>query len=147
MSKREYPAAPRVGVGALVIKDETVLLVKRGTPPGAGLWALPGGMVKLGETLREAVERETLEETGITIEAGEPAYVFDVIEKDADGRILYHYVIVDLWCRYENGEPRGGDDAADARWIGKDELARLRTSRATSKFLELIGFKEVAEGI
>jgi ADP-ribose pyrophosphatase len=85
MSTREYPENPQVAVGAIVIKDGRVLLVKRSQPPSKGLWAIPGGRVELGETLKEAAEREIIEETGLTIRAGDPVYTFDVIERDDAG--------------------------------------------------------------
>ena len=81
MSNKEYPDFPRVGVAAVVTKNNRVLLVKRGVPPSKGLWAIPGGNMKLGETLKETAEREILEETGIVIEAGDPIYAFDFIER------------------------------------------------------------------
>ncbi|OPL12801.1 MAG: NUDIX hydrolase [delta proteobacterium MLS_D] len=135
-----YPPAPRPGVGALVIHDGAVLLVRRGRPPGRGLWALPGGKVMLGETLRQAAEREVKEETGILIEAGEPFYVFDFIERDDESRVVYHYVIVDIQCEYREGEPRPGDDADDARWVTESELSGLAVSQPTLNLLELVRF-------
>ena len=140
MAERRYPEAPRLGVGALVIRGGAVLLVRRGREPNRGLWSLPGGMVMLGETLQEAAEREIMEETGVNVEAGDPFYVFDFIERDAESRVLYHYVIVDLRARYIDGEPRGGDDAADARWVTGRELPDLPVSQTTLKLLERIGF-------
>ncbi len=143
MTRRAYPSAPRPGVGALVLHKGAVLLVRRGKSPGRGLWALPGGKVKLGETLREAAEREIREETGIEIEAGEPLYVFDFIERDAESRVAYHYVIVDIRCEYRKGEPRPGDDADDARWVTESELSDLAVSQATLKLLELVRFGRI----
>lgn len=142
MADREYPSLPRLGAGALVMKDESVLLVRRGRPPGQGLWALPGGMVMLGETLQQTVEREIKEETGITIEAGDPFYVFDYIERDREDCVLYHYVIVDLWGQYKSGEPHGTDDATDARWFARENLPEMDISQPTLKLLGLVGFTE-----
>ncbi|MBN2688089.1 MAG: NUDIX hydrolase, partial [Deltaproteobacteria bacterium] len=96
MSKKDYPDRPRVGVGAVVIKERKVLLVRRGIPPSEGLWAIPGGHVELGETLQETAEREILEETGIVISAGEPIHTFDLIERDESERIRFHYIVVDV---------------------------------------------------
>ena len=135
-SDGSYPTLPRVAVGAIVFKDNKVLLVRRGKPPAENLWAIPGGRVEIGETLREAAEREILEETGITIRALEPVYTFDVIEQDAGGRTRFHYVIVDLTADYIRGEPRAGDDAAAARWISSDELAALKVSSKTRQLLK-----------
>ena len=130
-----YPDQPRVAVGAIVFKDDRVLLVRRGKPPAEDLWAIPGGRVEIGETLQEAAEREILEETGIVIRARVPVYTFDVIDRDTRGRIRFHYVIVDLIAEYIRGEPRAGDDAAAARWVPSDELSTLKVSSKTRQLL------------
>ena len=132
---RQYPDAPRPAVGAVVFKGDAVLLVKRANPPSQGVWAIPGGRVRLGETLQAAAEREILEETGVVIRANAPVLVYDVIQKDDRGAVQYHYVIVDLAADYVSGEPRAGDDAADARWITADELARIAVNPATRRLL------------
>src|SRR6202030_1648245 len=102
--KREYPDAPLVGVGGIVIERDRVMLVRRGHPPLLGEWSIPGGVLEVGETLREAAVREVLEETGLTVEVGELLGVFDRISRDADERTLYHYVLVDFLCRRIAGE-------------------------------------------
>lgn len=140
MSKRMFPDSPRVGVGAITIKDGKVLLVKRGIPPSKGLWAIPGGSVELGETLQEAAEREILEETGLIIRAGKPIYSFDFIERDNAGRIRFHFVIVDVIADYVSGAPKADDDALEARWISPEELKKLPVSKSTLKVLEEMGF-------
>lgn len=132
---RIYPEAPRPAVGAVVFKGREVLLVKRGNSPARGTWAIPGGCVRLGETLQAAAEREILEETGVVIRAAEPLYVFDAIEQDDRGRVIYHYVIVDLAADYVSGDLRAGDDAADARWVGEAELALLTVNPVTRRLL------------
>ncbi|MDD2672960.1 MAG: NUDIX hydrolase [Syntrophales bacterium] len=137
---REYPAVPRAGIGAVVIRGGKMLLVKRATPPGAGLWAIPGGLVELGETMQAAAEREILEETGLKIRAGEPVHVFDVIRKGERGAIRCHYVIVDLAAEYVDGEPEAGDDVSGARWLSADELRELPVSPHTLALLKKIGF-------
>ena len=140
MSKREYPDQPVVGVGAVVIKDGKVLLVKRGVDPNKGAWAIPGGSLKLGETLQEGAEREIMEETGIIIKAGKPFYFFDFFEKDEDGRIRFHYVVADMESEYISGELQAGDDALDARWVSPKELKDLSASENTLKILESLQF-------
>ena len=137
LSKRnDYPDQPRVAVGAVVFKDDSVLLVRRGQEPAKDLWAIPGGSVKIGETLQEAAEREILEETGIQIQAAKPIYTFDVIERDMAGKVRFHYVIVDLAADFVTGEPSPGDDAVEARWISADEINNLQVSAATRKLLK-----------
>ena len=130
-----YPDAPRPAVGAVVFKDNAVLLVQRAKAPAQGMWAIPGGSVRLGETLQAAAEREVLEETGVVIRAGDPVLVFDAIQTDDRGTVQYHYVIVDLAAIYVSGAPRAADDAADARWVRQDELAQLNVNPATLHLL------------
>lgn len=132
---KQYPDAPRAAVGAVVIHENRVLLVQRGRPPAKGDWAIPGGSVRLGETLQAAAEREVLEETGVTVRAGDPVFTFDAIDRDNAGRVRFHYVIVDLAAEYVEGAPRPGDDAADARWIGPDEMDALTVNRVTRRLL------------
>ncbi len=140
MAKHDYPDVPRVGVGAVVIKDGRVLLVRRGIPPSEGLWAIPGGHVELGETLQETAEREILEETGIVIKAHGPIYAFDLIERDESGRIRFHYIVVDVKADYVSGDPRGADDALEARWLSWDEIEKLSVSKNTIQLLKAIKF-------
>jgi ADP-ribose pyrophosphatase len=130
-----YPDSPRVAVGAVVFRQNRVLLVRRGSPPAQDTWAVPGGSVRLGETLREAAERETREETGVIIRAGAPIYTFEVVEHDPDGAVRFHYVIVDLAAEYVSGTPRAGDDALDARWVSAAELGGLPVNPATRRLL------------
>jgi ADP-ribose pyrophosphatase len=131
---------PRVGVGAVVIEDGRVLLVRRGTEPGRGMWAVPGGLVELGETLQEAAQREILEETGLVIRAGNPFYTFDLIQRDGAGAVEFHYIIVDLRADYVSGEIAPGDDAMDARWVTAGELERMPVTPTTLKLLKTMGF-------
>jgi ADP-ribose pyrophosphatase len=140
MANREYPDSPRVGVGAVVLREGRVLLVRRGVAPANGLWAIPGGALELGETLREAAEREILEETGITIRAGEPIFTCDLCQRDDDGRVRFHYVIVDLAADYVSGEVQGADDALEARWVAPEEIEHLSATKTTVKLLRQIGF-------
>jgi len=140
----DYPAHPRVAVGAVIFKDEKILMVLRGKPPAENTWSIPGGCVELGETLQEAAKRETIEETGILILAREPVYTFDVIERDENGHVRFHYVIVDLAADYVSGEPRPGDDAVDVSWISPEDMKNYNVSAATRKLLaQCYGFGEL----
>jgi 8-oxo-dGTP diphosphatase len=137
----EYPDVPLVAVGAIVMKDGCVLLVRRGQPPSEGLWAIPGGRVELGETLQEAARREIREETGLTICAGDPVHTFDVILRDKAGRVQFHYVIVDLLADYVSGVLRPGDDAQEVRWVTPEQLEELPVNQSTLEVLrEVVGF-------
>ena len=135
-TKNDYPDHPRVAVGAVVFKENRVLLVRRGQPPAENLWAIPGGSVEIGETLQQAAEREIREETGIWIRAARPIYTFDVIERDEGKGIRFHYVIVDLLADYVSGELSAGDDAVEARWVSAEEIAELKVSASTLKLLK-----------
>src|SRR5664279_6366963 len=122
---REYPDNPLVGVGAVIVEDNRVLLIRRGQPPLLGEWSLPGGVLECGETLREAVIREALEETGLVVEAGEMLGVYERVIRGDDGRVRYHYVLIDFSCRAVGGGLKAGSDAADVRWFTRDELPAL----------------------
>ncbi len=124
--KRDYPDRPIVGVGAVIMDGGRVLLIKRGSPPLLGEWSLPGGVVELGETLRDAAEREALEETGLIVKAGEVIEVLDRIIPGREGAPQYHYVLIDFLCTVHGGELRAGGDAADVRWARESELAEYK---------------------
>jgi ADP-ribose pyrophosphatase YjhB (NUDIX family) len=125
-TRREYPDRPIVGVGAVIIQEDRVLLVKRGSPPLLGEWSLPGGMVELGETLRAAAEREAREETGLVVKAGEVIEVLDRIIPGKDAAPQYHYVLIDFLCTEHGGELRAGGDAADVLWASENQLAKFK---------------------
>ena len=124
---REYPLAPRVGIGALIWRPETrqVLLIQRGREPNKGLWSLPGGLVEVGESLAAAVVREVAEETALTVQPGPFITAFEPIVRDAQGRVRFHYVVLDYLAYYQGGEPHAGDDAADIGWFTLAEMAAL----------------------
>jgi len=119
---REYPVRPFVGVGAVVVQDGCVLLVRRRQPPLSGHWSLPGGVVELGETLEQAIARETFEETGLRVRVGPVVEVLDRIVHDAAGRVQYHYVLVDYLCWPEGGTLVAGSDAGDAAFADPRHL-------------------------
>lgn len=127
--------APVVAVGAIVRRGDDILLVLRGNPPNENQWAIPGGRLHLGETLQQAAEREILEETGIRIQAREVVYTFEHIERDHAGNVQFHYVVLDLAADYLAGEPQGGDDAREARWIPLTQLAQWPVNSTTLQAL------------
>jgi ADP-ribose pyrophosphatase len=136
----EYPENPQLAVGGVVIRDDRVLLVRRGKPPAYGEWAIPGGSVELGETLKEAVEREIREETGVTVRAGEVCYVFEAVKRDDAERIRYHYVIIDLMAEHLSGDPAPATDVTDAAWLGSAELEGRPVNTSTLALLRKLGF-------
>lgn len=123
--RREYPDAPIAGVGAVIVQGGLILLIRRGQQPLWGEWSLPGGAVELGETLEEAICREVLEETGLIVEPVEVVKAFDRIARDAQGRVQYHYVLIDFLCRVTGGTLACATDAVEARWAGPGDLAGL----------------------
>ncbi len=124
--KREYPDTPLVGVGAVVIEDDRVLLVKRGRAPLFGKWSIPGGALEVGETLRSAVVREAREETGLMIEPAELLGVFERVVPDEQGRMRYHYVLIDFLCQRVSGDLAAADDAEEVILKGFEKAADSR---------------------
>ena len=122
---REYPDWPRVGVGAVVLRPDSVLLVRRGRAPALGEWSLPGGAQELGETVEATARRELLEETGLSVGTLTLVAHVDSIHPDADGRIRYHYTILDFAAHWQGGEPVAGDDVTAAAFIRFDALDGL----------------------
>lgn len=117
---REFPEAPLVGVGAVVVDAGRVLLVQRGREPLKGHWSLPGGLIEVGESLHAAVVREVEEETGLLVEPVELIELLDRIHRDGD-RVRYHYVIADYLCRVKGGALKAASDAAAVRWVQRAE--------------------------
>ena len=134
--KRDYPERPIIGVGAVIIHRDRVLLVRRATEPLKGEWSVPGGMLELGEKLRDGLRREVLEETGLQVEPGEVLDVFDSIFRDEQGRTQYHYVLIDYLCRAISEEAKAGKrrqrgQVGAGRGTGGDGIARFhRAGRA-----------------
>ena len=150
--KRLYPDRPLVGVGAVIFRGQEFLLVRRGQEPALGAWSLPGGLVEVGETLEEAVRREILEETGLTVRILGITAVLERIYRDGDHNIPYHYVLIDFACDYVSGNLAPASDITDARFVTLDRLPEFAVAsfteeaarrafeqRQTGSFLPMIG--------
>ena len=136
--QREFPSAPLAGVGAVVVEQGRVLLVRRGTEPMKGRWSLPGGLLELGEPLAEGVAREVREETGLEVEVLGLVELLDRIYREG-ARVRYHYVIADYLCRVVGGELRAGSDADAARWVERAEWSsgsELQIEPVTARVIE-----------
>lgn len=134
--ERTYPARPYVAVSAAIFRDGRVLIIRRGRPPAASLYTLPGGVVELGETLAEAAAREVREETGIEIEPLALVGYRQVIARDPDGRVERHFVILPFAARWLGGEITLNEEIAEAQWLAPRELSNLAT---TEGLAEIIG--------
>jgi len=142
--KREYPDHPLVGVGAIIVEDGRVALVKRGHPPLLGEWSIPGGAMEVGETVREAAVREAREETGLVVVAEELLGVFDRLIRDEQGRVRYHYVLIDFLCRCAGGSLCASSDADEVRWFTPAQLKLLPLPEDTAEVIRL-GLEKVAK--
>jgi ADP-ribose pyrophosphatase YjhB (NUDIX family) len=130
---RRYPTRPIVGVGAVIVVGDRVVLIKRRFEPLAGQWSLPGGTLEVGETLEAGAAREILEETGLVVEVGPVIEVFDRILLDDNRKVVYHFVLIDYLCRPLGGELQAGSDVADVALVHPDELDGYGvTAKATS---------------
>lgn len=136
--RREYPSAPIPGVGALIIEDGFVLLVKRGHEPGKGLWSIPGGVIEVGETVHQAVVREVKEETGLDVEVVRLLEVGDVIVKDEAGDVKYHYVMINFLARAVGGLVKATSDASHARWFSINRLSEESVTKTTRRLLDMV---------
>ncbi len=132
---REYPRQPVVGVGAVIIKDGKILLVKRGNEPNRDMWSIPGGIVKVGESLIEALKREVEEEVGLKIDVGDVACVSEEIIEE-NGRIRFHYVIIDFFAEVVGGELKPNSDALDAKWVDLDDIDSLEVVDFVKKLVK-----------
>ena len=120
--RREYPSQPIAGVGAVIVQDGKILLVKRGVEPAKNLWSIPGGMVELGEKVRDAIIREVKEECGLNVEITRLMDVVDSITVNEEGRVQFHFVILDFLAQVRGGTLKPADDVLDARWIPLEEV-------------------------
>lgn len=133
---REYPTRPIVGVGALILQGGRLLLVKRGSQPGLGKWSIPGGLVELGENVRDAMVRETREEVGLEVEAVRLIDVFDSITRDEKGDVQYHFVVVNFFVRVVGGSLQTASDILEAAWVPIDEVEKRDLTNLFRRFFE-----------
>jgi len=129
--QREFPDIPLVGVGAIIIEDSRVVLVKRAHPPLQAEWSIPGGVLEVGELVRDAAIREAREETGLVVEPGELLGVYDRILHHPDKRVQYHYVLIDFLCRRVAGDLAAASDASEVRWFTREQLPALKLAEDT----------------
>jgi ADP-ribose pyrophosphatase YjhB (NUDIX family) len=133
---RRYPKRPLVGVGAIILRRDRILMAQRGKEPLKGWWSLPGGALEIGESLKDAVCREVSEETGLEIR---PLGVFEIFERilrDAAGAPEYHYVLIDYLCRITGGTLRAGDDVCRVEWVRRRDLPALQITEGTLGVIE-----------
>ena len=136
---RRYPERPIVGVLAVVLRGDRVLVVRRASPPMPGRWGFPGGVLELGETVAQGAMRELFEETGVKAEAASPLTVMDTIDRDSEGRVRYHYTLVAVIGHWRSGEGVAGDDADELAWLTRAEIIErgLPTAPALLPLLDL----------
>ncbi len=144
MSHRLYPERLMVGVGVLIEKDGRYLLIKRAADPDKGMWSVPGGLVEVGERVRDAAVREALEETGLRVELVDRLGVVDKIMRDDEGRVRYHFIIVQFLARIVEGEVKAMDDALEARWAEPSEFRSYELTASLREFLKEIGLYPTA---
>ncbi len=132
---RRYPDKPMVGVGAIIFRRDRVLLIKRGREPAYGMWSVPGGLVEVGESLREAVRREVLEEVGLDVEVRDLVAALDRVILDEQGRIEYHYILLDFICESEEGNPAAASDVLDCSFAAVDSLSQYSMTEGTEQVI------------
>lgn len=134
--KRVYPVQPIVGVAAVVLCDGKVLLEKRRNDPGKGQWSIPGGLIELGEKTKMALVREVKEETGLDVQVLDLIDVFDNLEFDDEGRLRYHFVIIDYLAKLKTGMLKASSDAEDLRWVELGEIEDYDLTKSFRSFYE-----------
>lgn len=135
MTSRRYPDRPIIAVGAIVAENGRVLMARRGKEPSYGLWSVPGGAVHLGEDLKAAACREIKEELGIEVELTDVIEIMERVTRDAEGRIQYHYVVIDYLARHVGGEPAPSPEALEVRWIAPEDFPQYEMTRGTAEII------------
>lgn len=133
--QRKYPVSPLIGVGALIHRGDKIVVVKRENEPAKGLWSIPGGLLELGELIYDGVKREVMEETGLDVEIDRLLDVIDNIVYDDDGKICYHYVLIDYLCSSSHGDLKAATDVKEAQWIKLKDVDRLPTTKTLKRLL------------
>jgi 8-oxo-dGTP diphosphatase len=133
--ERTYPERPIVAVGGVVIHESQVLLIRRGKPPLEGRWSIPGGLLEVGETIAQGVERELREETGIKVRVLDLIEIYEKVLRDGENKPQYHFVILDYVCEFEEGIARAGGDAAEVAWASEQQLDSLALTGAASRVI------------
>jgi ADP-ribose pyrophosphatase len=134
--KKEYPKHPMVGVGAIIIQDGKILIVKRGSEPGKGKWSVPGGLVELGEAIEQTVVREVKEECNLDVEVDRLIDVVDNIVTDENGEVKYHFVILDFFVKLRGGKLKPGDDVENAKWVTLEEVEKYDITKTFREFIK-----------
>ncbi len=138
--RRKYPLYPIPGVAVQIKKDDTYLLIKRAADPDKGVWSVPGGLIEVGERAVEAAEREVREETGLSVELFKRLGVYDKIELDSSGKVLYHFIIMHFQAQPLGGDLTPMDDALDVVWVRKEQINEYQLTHSLQMFLKRIGF-------
>jgi ADP-ribose pyrophosphatase YjhB (NUDIX family) len=144
---RRYPERPYAGVGAIVFRGTEVLLIKRGSPPALGKWSIPGGLVELGESLEAAVRREVLEEVGLEVKEIDLVAVLDRVILDPNGRIEYHYILLDFLCEIVSGDLKAASDADECRFVAMEDICLYDMTRGTEEVIKRAFEKAKSPGI
>lgn len=134
--RKEYPERPVVGVGAIILEGGKILLEKRKSTPGEGKWAVPGGLVELGETVEQAVIREVKEETGLDVASPQLVDVVDYISLDEKGAVKYHFIILDYFVTVKGGELKAASDADELRWVPINEVEQYDLTESFRRFFK-----------
>ena len=143
---RNYPQTPVCAVGAIVFRGDAVLLIQRGKPPAQGKWSIPGGAVRLGETLENAVTRELREEVEMDVKPLWVGKVVDRIYTDSEGKIAFHYIIIDYVCEAPAGQPQAGSDASDAGFFEIKKLDEMNMTEGTAEVIREVQRRWIAMG-
>ncbi len=133
---RVYPKLPIVGVGVILVCEGRILLAKRKNEPGKDKWSVPGGIVELGETLEQTVVREAREETGLIVEEPEPIDVISQVTLDENGKIKYHFIIIDYFVKFKNGMAEAGSDVGELEWVALDQVEKKDLTKSFRVFFQ-----------